>query len=196
MSAADKGTLDKLRAGDRSACERFVREHYQGLYGWLYRLSGCRHGAEDLTQESFAAFWESLRRTTPHVGARTWLYSIARNQWRKHCRSRGAARQREIDDLDAITASDPSPSASLEQREFADALEAAMDELSAELREVFSLRRRGLRLSRSKMAPAVKTRLRSGSDSSTIPRHTEAPREWHGAGRLFAPGTMFWVARP
>jgi len=140
VSTSDNRQFEPLREGDETACLRFVREHYEGLYRWLYRLTGRRHWAEDLTQESFAAFWESLKRTTPHTSARTWLYSIARNVWRKDCRSRRAARQSEGDHLDEMASSSAGPPALLEEREFADALEAAVGELSPEFREVFSLR--------------------------------------------------------
>lgn len=140
MPETDRRQFDALRARDQAACERFVREHYRELYCWLYRLTGRAERAEDLTQESFAAFWQSLARTTPNVSERTWLYSIARNQWRKHCRARRAGREQEESDFDEIAASTASPSAALEHREFAQALEAAMAELAPEFREVLSLR--------------------------------------------------------
>ena len=55
--------IERLRAGDTIACEQFVRERALELYGWLYRLTGRREEAEDLAQESLAAFWESIRRS-------------------------------------------------------------------------------------------------------------------------------------
>ena len=74
--------------GNLAVCSEFVREHYAWLYGWLVRVVGQSSDAADLTQDAFAAFWESLRRETPAVGPRTWLFAIARNRWRKHCRAR------------------------------------------------------------------------------------------------------------
>jgi RNA polymerase sigma-70 factor (ECF subfamily) len=139
LGSTAKRPFEELCAGDSPACEQFVREHYEELYRWLYRLTGCGHRAQDLTQESFAAFWESLKRTVPQVSARTWLFSIARNQWRKHRRTR-TRREQEEEHPDRVVAKQPSPSAALEEREFADALRSALAELSPVLREVFSLR--------------------------------------------------------
>jgi RNA polymerase sigma-70 factor (ECF subfamily) len=140
LGRTDRGQFGRLRAGDHTACEEFVRQHYQGLYRWLYRLTGCRHAAEDLTQESFAAFWESLRRTTPRVGPRAWLYAVARNRWRKHCRDEARGRTQQEEALSGVAADGPSPSDNIQHEEFANALDAAVAQLSPEFRQVFALR--------------------------------------------------------
>lgn len=131
--------IERLCASDAGACERFVREHALDLYGWLYRLTGRREEAEDLAQEALAAFWESIRRQEPPVEAKVWLFSIARNLWRQHCR-RAARPQPESDALEAVAASGRSALETLEHDEMVEALERAVAELDAEFREVFTLR--------------------------------------------------------
>lgn len=69
------------------APDAFVDATYERVHGWLYWLCGRRDLAADLTQESFAAFWASLRRRAVRE-PELWLFKIARNQWRKHCRDR------------------------------------------------------------------------------------------------------------
>ncbi len=140
MAATDKRHIDKLRAGQHAACEQFVREQHRDLYRWLYRLTGCSDQAAELTQESFVGFLESLKRTTPQGSLRAWLYAIARNQWRKKCRGRDTRERQPDDRLDRIAAPQSSPHAVLEQQEFAENLQSALLDLSAEYREVFSLR--------------------------------------------------------
>ena len=132
--------IESLRGGEYAACDRFVREHYLGLYRWLCRLTGRRDDAENLTQESFAAFWQSLKRKTPPIEARTWLYAIARNQWRKHCRRRGTSREEAAAHLEYVADSNLAPPEAFQQREFAAAVDAALAHLPADLREVFALR--------------------------------------------------------
>jgi RNA polymerase sigma-70 factor (ECF subfamily) len=129
--------FDELRAGDGEACARFARDEYAGVYRWLYRLTGRADEAADLTQESFVAFWESLGRERPRVSPRTWLYAIARNQWRKHCRDRRPEQAEPIDEIEAAATSGWTPA---EREEFAAAVAAALACLSPELREAFSLR--------------------------------------------------------
>jgi RNA polymerase sigma factor (sigma-70 family) len=129
--------FQELRSGTPEACSQFVRDEYTGVYRWLYRLTGRTDEAADLTQESFAAFWESLGREFPQVAPRTWLYAIARNQWRKHCRNR---RPEQVEVLDEIEAPAPSAWMPAECEEFAAAVAVAVAQLSPELREAFSLR--------------------------------------------------------
>jgi RNA polymerase sigma-70 factor (ECF subfamily) len=114
-----------------------VRDEYTGVYRWLYRLTGRSDDAADLTQESFVAFWQSLRRDLPRVSPRTWLYAIVRNQWRKHCRDRKPEQAEAIGEIEA-----PAPSGwtSAEREDFAAAVASALAQLSSELREAFSLR--------------------------------------------------------
>ena len=129
--------FEELRNDTREACSRFVRDEYAGLYRWLSRLTGRSEEAADLTQESFAAFWESLGRKLPRASPRTWLYAIARNQWRKYCRDRKPAQTEATEQIEAPTSSEWS---SVERDEFASAVASALAQLSPELREAFSLR--------------------------------------------------------
>jgi RNA polymerase sigma-70 factor (ECF subfamily) len=129
--------FDGLRAGDGEACARFVRDEYAGVYRWLYRLTGRPDEAADLTQESFVAFWESLGRERPRVSPRTWLYAIARNQWRKHCRDRQPEQAEAVGEIEAAAPAGWMPA---EREEFTAAVTAALARLSPELREAFSLR--------------------------------------------------------
>ncbi len=132
--------IERLSIGDASACEQFVREHAIALYGWLYRLTGRREEAEDLAQEALAAFWESIRRKRPPVAARIWLFSIARNLWRQHCRRSAGRPAVEHGVLERTLAPDRPALEVLENDEMRHLLEAAVSELDAEFREVFSLR--------------------------------------------------------
>jgi RNA polymerase sigma-70 factor (ECF subfamily) len=145
-----------LAAGDRIACELFVRDEYEGLFRWFLWLTNCPHRAADLTQETFTAFWGSLTRTTPDTSPRTWLFAIGRNQWRKDCRDRkshagngdrsfladasGSDDETGDDLFDQISDSGPSPEEIAEHREFAAALEAEVATLPPDLREVLVLR--------------------------------------------------------
>jgi RNA polymerase sigma-70 factor, ECF subfamily len=132
--------IERLRAGDTTACERFVRAHALELHGWLYRLTGCREEAEDLAQEALTAFWQSLQRKLPPVAGRVWLFSIARNLWRQRSRRCKARPEPVHNALDNVPASGQSALEVIEQEEVVRALDAAVAALGADFREVFSLR--------------------------------------------------------
>lgn len=78
----------RLRDRERAACEAFVDAHYQGVHSFFQWLTNSREAAADLTQETFAAFWESTNRPAgvEPEDVKAWLYGIARNRWRKRCR--------------------------------------------------------------------------------------------------------------
>lgn len=138
LSPDDRIRYDALRARNGEICGEFVREHYALLFGWLARLTGDRNDAADLTQDAFAAFWDSLRRDTPAVDPRTWLFAIGRNCWRKYCRTRASLRE-EVADLDAI-ADGNIGNVPERTSEFKQAVESALARLPDDFREVFTLR--------------------------------------------------------
>lgn len=67
------------------SCTALVETHYKRVFAWYYWLTGRRELAADLTQGAFAAFWESLGRCSP-ARPELWLFVIARNKWKSHCR--------------------------------------------------------------------------------------------------------------
>lgn len=139
MPAEDDQTR-LLCAGDPATCERFVREQGLAIYGWLYRLTGRREEVEDLAQDALTAFWESIRRKPPPVAARIWLFSVARNVWRRHCRRAGNVSESQHHALEATPATGPSVLEAMEQEEMLHVLRTAVMELDAEFQEVFALR--------------------------------------------------------
>src|SRR5690606_31537412 len=58
--------------------EQIVREHSARVYRLAYRLTGNRHDAEDLTQETFVRVFRSLHTYTPGT-FEGWLHRITTN---------------------------------------------------------------------------------------------------------------------
>jgi RNA polymerase sigma factor (sigma-70 family) len=128
--------LDPL-LGNRASREAFVQEFYVELFRWFCHLTGDADRSADLTQEAFAAFWLACERRPADVSARTWLYAIGRNLWRKQARDRESF---EPVLLSALPVGGPSPEELFQDREFQQAAEQAVSELPDELREAFTLR--------------------------------------------------------
>lgn len=79
----------RLRRGDWDACRELIGRHHQGVYGYLRRLGADATLAEDLTQETYAKAWRGIRSLRKPVSLRSWLLTIARNeffQWMRRSR--------------------------------------------------------------------------------------------------------------
>ena len=74
--------------------DSLARKYWRDLYNYAYRLSGNRHTAEDLVQESLTRAWRSIDKLQNHKAARGWLYTIVR---RENARRFERFQPREID---------------------------------------------------------------------------------------------------
>ncbi|ASV74901.1 RNA polymerase sigma-54 factor RpoN [Thermogutta terrifontis] len=70
--------------------EQLVKRYAQDVYRYAYRLTGSAADAEDLTQETFLAAVKNIHQLANPESARSWLFTIARNQFLvRHRRGRG-----------------------------------------------------------------------------------------------------------
>jgi RNA polymerase sigma-70 factor (ECF subfamily) len=73
----ERRLLERIRAGERSACEELVQAHYESIYRFLAYLVRDADLASDLTQETFASAWSRIAGFEGRSALRTWLYRIA-----------------------------------------------------------------------------------------------------------------------
>jgi RNA polymerase sigma-70 factor (ECF subfamily) len=138
----DRRMVARARAGDRRALEYVARR----ISGSLYRFSRgfCRdpHDAEDVMQDVLVALLSSLRNFRGDASLSSWAYVIARNACaRRRRRARPASLER--DDVAAMRSiRDPGaePDRATEREELRKALEDAIADLPASLRDVLVLR--------------------------------------------------------
>jgi RNA polymerase sigma-70 factor (ECF subfamily) len=135
----DPRTLELCRAGQRAALELFVRCYQRRVFAFLSRALGQRLSIDDLAQEVFLRAYRSLPNFDPSGQARlsTWLLTIA-------YRVLVDARRRErFTERCAVDDAEPSPLQNPEKqlwdREIAQALTQAAEELAPEQRDVFIL---------------------------------------------------------
>ncbi len=89
MDAETELTLvRKLREGDAAAFDAVHAEYSAPLFGFLARLSRSRDVAEDLLEETWLRLVSHAGRLRPDTRLGAWLFTVARNLYVSHCRSR------------------------------------------------------------------------------------------------------------
>lgn len=87
-----------MERNEAPGINELIDEHYSFVFGFLYRLSGSRDDAEDLTQQTFMSAHSSLSQLREPSKARGWLCTIGRNAFLKMV----SKRKRASVELDAL----------------------------------------------------------------------------------------------
>lgn len=78
----------RLSAADPEALARFYELYFDRVYGYVRRMLGEDHTAEDVTQDVFMHIQRSVKSYDPERGLDPWVFTIATNKVRDHWRSR------------------------------------------------------------------------------------------------------------
>jgi RNA polymerase sigma-70 factor (ECF subfamily) len=114
--------------------DEVVREHADHVYRLAYRLSGNRHDAEDLTQDTFIRVFRSLASFKPGT-FEGWLHRITTNLFLDMVRRRGRLRMESLpEDTDRLAGDAPDPEQVFDVNHLDPALQAALDELAPDFR--------------------------------------------------------------
>jgi RNA polymerase sigma-70 factor (ECF subfamily) len=140
--------VQRCAAGDEAAFAELVTEHQRMVVQLAANLLGDREEALDLSQDVFLKVFRSIRRFRCQSTLKTWIYRIAVNQ--AHNRQRFWRRRRRADQvsLDAyvaahgefLSAVNAGPDRVLAQKELAERLQLALDQLPFEQRTAIVLR--------------------------------------------------------
>lgn len=116
--------------------EEIVRTHSGRVYRLAYRLTGNRHDAEDLTQETFVRVFRSLHTYSPGT-FEGWLHRITTNLFLDQARRRQRVRIEPIgDDSERWSSPDllATPERAFEAAHLDRDVQRALDELPPEYR--------------------------------------------------------------
>ncbi len=145
----DRLLLERIRAGDKSACDDCVRWHAPGVYRLALRLTRNEAEAEDVVQETFLSAFKAIGQFDGRAELRTWLYRIAYNAAMMRLRRS----RRDMVSLDEAVESEDGtpipqqlydwsklPEEELRKAELRAEMEKAIEGLPEKLRLVFVLR--------------------------------------------------------
>jgi RNA polymerase sigma-70 factor (ECF subfamily) len=142
----DFSLVERCLNGDEAAWETLVRTHTRRVYGFCYRFTGKDSEAQDLTQEVFLRVFRSLKSYRSDEGAFvTWLTRLSRNLLIDNYRRTRQERltesiEEQLPMIEEREAASARPDRLLAGREASEALQAALQKLSPDLREAVILR--------------------------------------------------------
>ena len=140
---ADEELVRRLKDGDASAGVELVRRYEAGLMGYLRRLGGSDHMAEELHQATWLSVLEHLDKFDAEGsgsgGFKAWLFRIATNKANDWWRRSGREQAARSGMLHADEARD-TPVSPVETAEQIAKLREAISRLPASQREVLLLR--------------------------------------------------------
>ncbi len=144
----ERALVERLQAGDKSACAQCVELHSPGVYRLALRLLNDEAEAEDVVQETFLNAFRAIGSFQWRAGLNTWLYRIAYNAALMRLRRKPLNVTVELPSDDGETLATPRelfdwcclPERDLESAEARAELEHAIRALPEKLRAVFVLR--------------------------------------------------------
>ena len=75
----ERRLIDAAREGSREAVGQLVSRYERQIFYYIYRMTGSREDAKDLTQEVFIKMLRGISGFNGKSTFRTWLYRIATN---------------------------------------------------------------------------------------------------------------------
>ena len=134
----ERHLVELAKAGDAQAFGRLYDAAVDRVYRFLFFRVNDVQTAEDLTSLVFLKAWENLHRYQPRGPFLAWLYSIARNTVIDHYRTHKQTVS--LDEAAPLASKSPKPDEVVDLHFEMKALQGAMQHLTAEQREVLTLK--------------------------------------------------------
>jgi RNA polymerase sigma-70 factor (ECF subfamily) len=140
----------RAQSGDTSAFNELVTRYRTRAFSMIYNMVRNEQDAWDLAQEGFFKAWKSIGRFRGQSSFFTWLYRILMNVTIDWTRRKQIEAGTEFDDSIGLKNVEPGslttprgelePAAKLSDREIRERIDAAIAKLSAEHKQVITLR--------------------------------------------------------
>lgn len=187
----EKRLVKRAQRGDTAAFEELVTAHEARIYSLCLRMTGNREDAYDLTQESFLKIWRKLDSFNQDASFGTWAYRLASNTCidflRKEKKRRDVPLFSEDDNGEETQLLLPDqrydPEAIVQQRDLQASLEAALESLEPQYRQILTLREL-CGLSYSEIGSQLQ--LKEGTVKSRLARAREQVRKFISSGGNFS----------
>lgn len=118
--------VQRIRNGDNHAGDMFVEKYYSSIYRYCFLHVRDKEYAEDIVQETFVKFFESIMKNTEVRRIKSYLYSIAGNLIKNNCKKNKEITLERLPDIEGNN---------LAEIEIRMDIERALDQLPEEIKE-------------------------------------------------------------
>ena len=143
MNDQEHNLIQAARNGDQAAFGELVQQYQKRVFALAVRMCPTPELAEEAAQEAFLAAWQGLPFFRGDSAFATWLYRLTSNACvdllRKENRHQGPSLDDETVSAE-VPDPTPTPEKAVEQQELRGQIEAGLQTLSPEHREVLILR--------------------------------------------------------
>lgn len=136
----DHECVVRFRNGEQSAFAELVRRYQDRIFRFLLRMTGCREEAMELTQDTMIKALDALGDWRPEATFSTWLFRIANNAGIDRLRRRKVVKYVPIEDHMDLADPAAGPEEALQSAQRARVLDAALQRLQDDQRQVLLLR--------------------------------------------------------
>lgn len=134
----ERHLVEQAKAGDAQAFGQLYDSSVDRVYRFIFFRVNDVETAEDLTSVVFVKAWEHLHRYQPQGPFLAWLYSIARNTVIDHYRTHKQTVS--LEEAAPVAAPNTAPDDVIDLQIEMKSLQAAMQHLTGEQREVLTLK--------------------------------------------------------
>ncbi len=145
----EKELIDSLKKGDENALETVIDMYSKKVYNLAYNHIRNHQDVEDITQTVFIKVFQKIKGFKGKSSLATWIYRITVNCCKDFLKAKYRAKTYYLEDYNFdekqslennIPSEQPLPSDHLQNKEFHQILDKALDCLTIEHREIIILR--------------------------------------------------------
>lgn len=129
----------RIRSGDAASFEALFYSYCQALVNFSRRYVKSAQAAENIVQDVFLRIWSNRKRLDPELKIKSYLYQAVKNQSLQQIRHSKIAERKDNNAAPEFTARTPEDS--LNEKEFSQAVHAAVCELPPKCRMIFCMNR-------------------------------------------------------
>jgi len=140
-SLSDNEVMLKVKDGDLRRMDLLFRRYRDPLFAFVFRMTNQREASEDMVQNVFYRMIRSRHTFTGNGEFRTWMYHLARNVVKDYYKTDARNSHLDIAAFDEKMEGDDFADSLIEKRQGLRLLQAALQRLQTEDREIIILSR-------------------------------------------------------